>query len=102
MSTVTNVILTTGLGEAEHGTAIALIQDWLAADGHPHLRRVDELVNPGKAMEAEVWIGAFNGLRLEEFLQLVKWTRWLAIDEMRIFWKRQDDEAFYPAFSRPL
>ena len=100
MSTVTNVILTADVGEAEHGKAVPRIVEWLLEQemGHPPLLRVDDLVGrqKGKAMEADVWVGAYNCLDLAAFVDVVEGAAWLERDDVALFVLLQDGDRFEP------
>jgi hypothetical protein len=55
---------------------------------------VSEHAGGTKAMEAEVWLGAFNYLDLEDFLERVRLTDFEYPDDVRILVQEQDDDHF--------
>ena len=103
MSRVTDVILTCGCGEEEHRTsgdpeyyvpAVDTINAWLSENNYGKLIRVDHLVTSGKAMQATVFIGAFNYLDLKEFIKVVDASPWDMKENMALFVKEEEEWTF--------
>jgi hypothetical protein len=72
MSFVSSVILVCELDDP----CIHPIQDWLRVENKPPLARVNELCGGNKAMQCDVWGGAFNYLDDREFILFVKSLPW--------------------------
>lgn len=92
MSQVADVILTMSLME-DNGTecpALVFINVWLAIMDYGELKRVDSLAGGGKAMQAAVFLGAFNYLRIHSFTQIVNSAPWKYRAGMALFIKGED------------
>lgn len=103
MSLVTNVILTTFLNDED---AVATVNESLKAQptmsGHDVLHPVHDHGSNRKAMEADVYIGAFNYLDLDGLLQAVRSAPWEWPDYVRVFVQQQDDDGFSERLGRPM
>lgn len=90
MSTVTDVILTCGLGDAE----IGLVNQFFANDpsyGDAVLHRVDKPPGAeGKAVQADVYLGAFNCLDLGAFVDHLRALE--RVDTLHLFVQEEHDE----------
>lgn len=99
MSDVTSVIILTELHwdyeDIKNDHPISLIQDWLTANEYGALKRVDEHAGGNRALQDEVWLGAFNYLELEEFIEFVKGLDWTVYQEsVEFLYKDEHDEEF--------
>jgi hypothetical protein len=103
MSRVTDVILTCGCSEEvgpEDGNptyrvpAVEPINEWLLKNNYGKLVRVDEYVTSGKAMQATVFIGAFNYLDLKEFIKVVDAAPWDVKENTALFVKEEEQDTF--------
>lgn len=101
MSIVTNVILTTMVGEElEHSDGpdtwprTDAINTWLANNGHPPLLHASDLWRGQKCMEAEVFIGAFNYLDAEALRDVVRAQDWDDPEAVQLFINQQEDLRF--------
>ena len=83
MSTVTNVIILGGVDE----TGPTQLTDF------PFIQ-VDGLTVGSKAMEANVWIGAFNYLDIVNFIDALNKVKWDYPEEVQLLIKEQEDEKF--------
>lgn len=89
MSSVTDVILTSGLNE---GRAREAINAWLAGVNYTPLLEVSGLWRAGKAMQAEAAIGAYYYLDWEAFVAVVMAAPWCAPDRVRLFVQFENSE----------
>lgn len=98
MSRVTNVILTAACAEDiddnDHANAMESVNQWLAEKNYGEFARVDGNAGGTKAMEAFVFLGAFNYLDLVAFLAVVGAAPWQQPENVRVFVKQQEDERF--------
>lgn len=72
MSNVTDVIIASTLANATEDwqcSAIPFIDEWLKNHGHFAMLKVDDMWKNRKAMQAFVYIGAFNYLALADFIE---------------------------------
>jgi hypothetical protein len=99
VSIVTNVILTCSLQESDGDDglvpAIAFLNNWL--DDRGTLVSVRELAGGGKVMEAHVFLGAYNLLDVQGFLEAVRTTPWEDAECVRVFLQEQHEDAFRDA-----
>lgn len=99
MSHVTGVILTISLlEEGEYDgdfPAIDAVNAWLGLRAHGEIKRVDFFSGGKKAMQAAVFMGAFNYLNIKEFLSAVADAPWVNRDGLAIFVKDEHDERFF-------
>ena len=92
LSSITNVIVTAS--EIDDNEWAVL--EWINHNFQLSCSRliaVDER-SVGRAIEANVWIGAFNYLDLSWFMDLLRRAPWNMPERVRVFIKRQDDEFF--------
>jgi hypothetical protein len=103
MSWVTDVLLLTGLQEGfdenfetlEEIPAIKAINVWLEQNEFGTLDELHEhVLGGGKAMQALVYGGAFNFLRIEEFIRLVRAQPWQEPDNVQLLLKNEDEGRF--------
>jgi hypothetical protein len=93
MSRVTNIILITTSDEAEGG--VERLNNALAAMAIVGaFERVDEHAGGPKAIEAAVFMAAFNHLNIESFRQAVIKNQWDFPESVQLFIKEQEDERF--------
>ena len=91
MSLVTNIILTTAVGDEDMFPVLAEALN-LCDPAIPPPIRVDQHGAHGKVMEANVYVGAYNYLRLDDFTRSVEIVAWVASDNVRLFVLEQNDE----------
>ena len=103
MSWVTDVLLTMSVEERfdddynmlKSCEAIDNINAWL--EKH-ELGKLDELSlhvrSGGKAMQCYVYGGAFNFMKVDEFISLVSSQTWKQPDSVRLFIKDEEEDAF--------
>lgn len=92
MSNVTNIILI--MPACGDELDVKMINDkLLELDGHYTLNQVDEHAGGLKAMEVDVYMGAFNGLDVSEFKA---WFNRTIFREklIQLFIQEQDDDLF--------
>lgn len=100
MSRVTNIILSTGY-ENDLDKIIDQINAYLIEKGmHTGLVSIDTDTLPrgwyggSKMLECELFIGAFNYLHLEEFLEHLKSYSWQYPECVQVIYKEQQDDRF--------
>lgn len=102
MSWVTDVLLVFSLEELydedEEDLKIILalnnINSWLKENGRGILANLDEHAGGGKAMQACVYGGAFNFLKIDEFIKVVKEQPWRARGNVQLLVKGEDEKSF--------
>jgi hypothetical protein len=87
VSVVTNVILS-----LHEDFIVDKVNNWLFQNGHRPLLRVDELWKWGKAMECDLYIGAYNHLEVAEFVAFVKAA--FSDEDTQLFIMEDGDEIF--------
>ena len=101
MSHVTNIILTLSLSEGiDDDTCypwVDVLNQWLTDRGKGELHRVDDAAGGNKAMEAAVFMGAFNYLDIPEFIKAVYASDWEDRDGLSLFIKVQEADRFIDA-----
>jgi hypothetical protein len=90
MSRVTNVLVTAGIDEP----GVPVLNKWLELENYGVLHNVTLAAGGSKAVEADVWLGAFNYLNLKEFASAVERVKWESPGSVAIFIKEQEDERF--------
>lgn len=93
MSLVTNIILTS----FHEGPVLAEVNRYFqeAHDTHtrgPGLVDVSNLAGGTKYMEMDVWLGAFNYLRLEPFCEHLRGVKWAYPESVVMFVREQHDD----------
>ncbi|SRR6266478_1692292 len=91
MSYITNIIITTAIedtGMEELNTALAT-----ARDGE-RFAQVDMYAGGYKAIEADIFMAAFNYLHFRDFRLWVKKVKWQHPEQLAIFIKGQNDKRF--------
>lgn len=94
MSTVTNVIL---IAQHDNEKSIAFINLWLAENtiNGSQLKEIPYTAYAGtKNLETDLYIAAFNGLRVEEFIKVVRVAPWTDFESVQLFIMEQDDIIF--------
>lgn len=98
MSIVTDVILTAHCVEDTEVEgkypAIDVINAWLTIGGWGKLERVDQHAGGRKAMQAVVFMGAFNMLDLERLMGQIAGAPWVSPEDVRVFVHEEGDDAF--------
>jgi len=97
MSQVTDIILCCSLSE-EHGDdsfpPIDHVNQWLVAEGKGQLNHLNRAMGGGKAMQADVFGGAFNYLNIAQFISVVCDAGWERPDCVQVMIKGENDELF--------
>lgn len=91
MSNVTDIILTASLGV----TPLDAVNDYFTGEhGDAVLHQVDKPADsPGKAIQGDIFIGAFNYLKLGEFVAHLRGLDWDGLPEtVRLFVQEEHDE----------
>lgn len=96
MSTVTNIILTTGLSDRR---AVEAINRNYGHVVETQLVRVFSLshmtcVGGNKELECCVHVSAVNNLNEKQLISLIEMITWSDPDEVQLFLKRQNDDKF--------
>jgi hypothetical protein len=99
VSLVTDIILITAVGDSvsdgeSETEAMLEVQSWLGRGNYGQLVAVDKWAGGNKAMQAEVWMGAFNYFKLEEFVAFVKSQKWESPDRVQVLTQREEDAVF--------
>jgi hypothetical protein len=101
MSWVTDVLLIFSLEELydeeeelEIILALNNINSWLKEDGRGVLANLDTYAGGGKAMQACVYGGAFNFLKIDEFIKVVKEQPWRARGNVQLLLKDEEEKSF--------
>lgn len=91
MSLVTNIIFTTAVGDEDMEAVFAEALK-LCDPPIPPPIRVDQRGSLGKVMEANVYIGAYNYLRLDDLVRSIEIVAWQRPEEVRLFVDEQNNE----------
>ncbi|MBD2038883.1 hypothetical protein H6F76_28440 [Leptolyngbya sp. FACHB-321] len=111
MSWVTDVLLIFSLGEVwadymepieadENGESVEeplplrTINAWLIKNNQQSLNRWDEYVNTGKPMQSRIYGGAYNFLKISEFVEVVKAQPWQEPQNMQLLIKDDPEDRF--------
>lgn len=98
MSHVADVIITLSVTEeTDEGAPIPGIQEinrYLSSKGKGELEKVDGYAGGRKALQAEVWMGAFNYLEIPEFVATVAAQHWQDRDAVQVFIKDEHEDVF--------
>lgn len=102
MSHICDIMLTLHCGERDgypkSQKCLDQLNAYLVKDFGQPLKRVDDYRDsdtPGKAMQCEVYIGAHNGLDLENFVEFFRTLHWVFAPEcVQLFLKDEHDDRF--------
>ncbi|HEY9851572.1 MAG TPA: hypothetical protein V6D28_19030 [Leptolyngbyaceae cyanobacterium] len=102
MSWVTDILLLFSLGEVydddgeeiEEVTPLININAWLQEHGWRTLDDLCQCVNTGKSMQSRVYGGAFNFLKIDDFIKIVKTQEWREPHNVQLLIKDEEDEKF--------
>ena len=95
MSHVTDVILTVGCGDSRVAECIAALDSFTRTEARGGtLHKVDQHAGGTKALQAEVYMGAFNYLPVGEFIALVKTLPWEYPEDIRLFMQEEQEYSF--------
>jgi hypothetical protein len=102
MSWVTDVLLLFSLSELydneeeeiEEVSPLIHINSWLQENGLRTLDNLDRYVNTGKPMQSRVYGGAFNFLKIDQFIKVVKDQAWREPHNVQLLIKDEEDEKF--------
>lgn len=98
MSTITNIILTTGLGE--RAAVESLNRSYGHEIGVPLCRVFDDslsrdnVLGGNKELECSVYVSSMSNLNVIRLRQLIETVFWNSPEEVQLFLKRQDDDIF--------
>src|SRR3954469_16334874 len=111
MSDVTNIILVFGNGETyskgggylstgeivigEYPIVDAQLNEWLKANGHGPLSKLDEQAGGQKMFTANLYLGAFNNFSVDDFIEAIRSLSWKEPESVQLFIERENDERFY-------
>ena len=90
MSCVSNVILLTFIEDP----GIKDVQLWLSGAGALPLNQIDKFAGGTKAVEHEIWSGAYNWLDVPEFVKAVKSANWAFPSDVQLLIKEEGGELF--------
>lgn len=98
MSTVTNLILSHSILEDDNGARIKEVNKFFEREetrGFVEAELPYEVYGGSKVLEAPIYIGAFNYLMEDEFLEYLRSeVNWEHPEEVQIIIKRQEDDLF--------
>ena len=103
MSWVTDVLLSVNLeerfdddfNELETCEALDHINAWLEQHEHGKLDELSiHVESGGKAMQCHVYGGAFNFLKIEEFVSVVLSQNWKHPESVQLFTKDEEEDVF--------
>lgn len=99
MSTITNVVLHTSILEEDEDVSVFL-KDLFGRDNQPPPVYLDsrKLMPQHKALECEVWVGAYNGLNLPMIVKGLGERAWEEPQAVQLFVQMQEHEQFYLAY----
>ena len=89
MSHVASVVLWTFLDEDE---CVAGVQEWLLDNRKGPLVRVNEHAGGEKALQCDVWVGAYNYLDVDGFLYVVRSREWEYPENVVVMIQNEHDE----------
>ena|ERR1043165_4583585 len=106
MSVVTNVVLTFSILEddghnddwAEIISSINKYFDEQGRRGFIVVPREMDWYGGNKVLEAPLFVGAFNHLGLEDFIEHLKTIKWEYPEEVQLWVKEQEDDVFRTVF----
>ena len=91
MSTVTNIILKTGLYEA---TISGFQKEFCTLTGGHTLAKVDHFASGSKVMELDIYMAAINGLDLDGLRRIFFRVPWENADEVQLMIQEQEEDLF--------
>ncbi|MBW4690514.1 MAG: hypothetical protein KME27_01970 [Lyngbya sp. HA4199-MV5] len=111
MSWVADVLLIFSLGEVwadymepveadetgesvEEPLPLRNINAWLSENNWRSLNRLDEYVDTGKPMQSRVYGGAYNFLKISEFIEVVKAQPWQEPQNVQLLIQNEPDDRF--------
>jgi hypothetical protein len=99
MSHVTDIILSTMLGDGENREEkhpnVDQLNKYLSENyGGWYLVKVDEKAGGGKSMQCDLFIAAINHLNIPEFLDVFYKIEWEGPEYVQLFLKDEHDERF--------
>lgn len=102
MSWVTDVILIFGVGEEydekedliEPVPALENINAWLEQGDYGQLLNIGAEAGGDKFMQANVYGGAFNFLKIDEFIQMVREQPWREPENVQLLIQDEDETRF--------
>lgn len=91
MSYITDVVIFTETGEPGMKQA----QDWVRENTRSDFSQVDEFAGGNKAMQCDVWAGAFNYFPKDDFLAALRAIKeWEHPDAVQVLFKGENDSKF--------
>ncbi len=100
MSLVTNIVFAFSIieendpGDEDKYLLVEKINQWLSERGYGEFGDADQSNRGFKALEIPTYVGAFNFLMLDEFLEFIKALPWKEPENVQIFIKEQGDEKY--------
>jgi hypothetical protein len=82
-------------GDNENCPVVDVINAWLDRENKGQLKRLDGDAGGRKAMQAAVFMGAFNYLDIPAFVNVVASVPWEYEEGVALFIKDENDDAFY-------
>ncbi len=96
MSVVTSIILTTSLSEEDglYCPAVEELNEWMRANRYGEFKRVDGYAGGNKAVQAVVFMGAFNYLNMDKFAEVFRRVNWEDLDSVKLFVQYEEETCF--------
>ena len=90
MSVVTSIVVWTFLDET---AAMRDAQYWLKEQGYPRgLVFVNDQAGGNKALQVDVWVGAFNYFPTEGFIRMLRAQKWEWLSHVAAFVEEEESE----------
>ena len=70
------------------------INAWLKENGYGELVDIGEFAGGGKAMQSNVYGGAYNFLKIDEFIKLVKNQQWCEPENVQLLMQDEQESRF--------
>jgi hypothetical protein len=103
MSWVTGIILVFSLGEdvldtpdGDEWPILGEINKWLREHYDEEMHDLTEPASGGKGFPAVLTAGSFNFFDEDKFIALIQGLEWLEPENVQLFLKTENDEAFAP------
>ncbi|MFH1739631.1 MAG: hypothetical protein ABIH23_11535 [bacterium] len=95
MSYVADTILTIGLmKDFDESEYVDAINGWLKENGFGTFREISEYCGGGKALQADLWVGAFNYLDVDGLVSFCRNLKWPEDATPQLFIKNENDDYF--------
>jgi hypothetical protein len=83
-----------GIEPVEPVLPVKNINAWLAQQSYSPLENLNQYVNTGKVMGTRIYGGAYNFLRIWEFIEVVKAQSWQEPQNVQLLIQDEPDERF--------